>query len=128
MKTLPVLREKKRYIAFRIISEGAINRKELSDELFYSICSLFGDIGASEINPSLISYDRKYGILRCSRDRTQDARAALACINRIKGGNVSIMVLGISGTIRGAMERFIQPFLAKEPEPERNGYIPRQSS
>lgn len=120
MKTLPALREKKRYIAFKIISMIAINRKELSDELFYSICSLFGDVGASEINPSLISYDMEYGILRCKRNRTQDTRAALACINSIKGGRVSIVVLGISGTIKGAMEKFIQQRLVKEPEPEKD--------
>ncbi|GFO96536.1 ribonuclease P [groundwater metagenome] len=119
MKTLPTLREKKRYIAFKIISENTINRKELSEELFDSICSLFGDTGGSEINPALMSYDGGYGVLRCQKDRTSDTRAALACINKVRGGRVSIMVIGISGTVRGAMEKFIQQCLVKEPEPDK---------
>lgn len=118
MKTMPALREKKRYLAFRIISEDTINRRDLTEELLDSICLLFGDKGESEINPSLMSYDGRYGILRCQKDRTTDTRAALACINRVRGGRVSIIVLGISGTVRGAMEKFIQQRLVKEPEPE----------
>jgi len=37
-----------------------------------------------------------------------NTRAALACVNRIKGTRISILVLGISGTIKGATEKFIQ--------------------
>jgi len=119
MKTIPTLREKKRYLAFKIISENMINRGELIGELLDSICLLFGDKGESEINPSLMSYDGRYGILRCQKDRTTDARAALACINKVREGRVSILVFGISGTVRGAMEKFIQQRLVKEPEPDK---------
>ena len=119
MKTMPTLREKKRYLAFKIISENMINRGELISEILDSIYLLFGDKGESEINPSLMSYDGRYGILRCQKDRTTDTRAALACINRVRGGRVSIMILGISGTVRGAMEKFIQERLVKEPEPDK---------
>lgn len=119
MRTIPTLREKKRYLAFRIISENTINRGELTGELLDSISLLFGDKGESEINPSLMAYNGRYGILRCQKDRTSDTRAALACINRIRGGRVSIMVLGISGTVKGAMEKFIQHRLVNEPEPDK---------
>lgn len=108
MKTLPTLREKKRYIAFKIISENTINRSELTEELFDSMYSLFGDKGVSEINPALMSYDGGFGVLRCQKDRTSDTRAALACMNRVKGSCVSILVIGISGSVKGAMEKFIQ--------------------
>jgi ribonuclease P/MRP protein subunit POP5 len=120
MKTLPVLREKKRYIAFKIISENTINRRELTEELFDSMYSLFGDKGTSEIYPALMSYDGVSGVLRCHKDRTLDTRAALACINRISGGCVSIQVLGISGTVKGAMEKFIQQSIIKETGPEKD--------
>jgi len=118
MKTLPVLREKKRYIAFKIISEITINRRELTDELFDSMRSLFGDSGSSTINPALMSFDGRYGILRCRKERTTDTRAALACINNVRGSRVSILVLGISGSVKGAMEKFIQQCFVKEPEQE----------
>jgi len=61
MKTIPVLREKKRYIAFEINSEKTIIRQELVREILNSIISLFGDKGASQIN-------RRLCLLRKVRD------------------------------------------------------------
>ncbi len=116
MSTIPSLRNKKRYIAFEVTSEQTITRSELIHEILSSICSLFGDTGASELNAALLSYEGRYGIIRCAREKTTEARAALACINKIRGARVSISVLGISGTIKGAMEKFIQQILVKEPE------------
>jgi len=119
MKTLPTLREKKRYVAFEINSEQKINRQDLVREIMNSIISVFGDRGASEINPALMSYEGRYGILRCTRDKTEETRIGLACINNIRGIRVSILVLGISGTIKGATEKFIQQSLIKESEPKK---------
>lgn len=119
MKTLPILRDKKRYIAFEIISARNVNRQELTSEITNSIVSLFGDVGASEINPALMSFGGRFGILRCAREKTLEARAGLACINNIGGMRLSIMVMGISGTIKGATEKFIQESLIKETEPEK---------
>ncbi len=99
MKTIPVLRDKKR-------------------EIFNSVFSLFGDAGSSEINFGLLSYDGRYGILRCAREKTSDTRAALACVNTVRGQRISILVLGMSGTIKGATEKFIQQSIIKESEPE----------
>ncbi len=114
MKTLPTLRDKKRYIAFEVASTQAIARQELNFEILSSTTSLFGDVGCSEIAPRLMSFEGRYGIARCSREKTQEARAALASINNAKGVRVSILVLGISGTIKGAMEKFIQKTLIRE--------------
>ncbi len=119
MKTLPTLRDKKRYIAFEVTSQQAITRQELTYEILSSTVALFGDAGCSEINPRLMSFDGRYGIVRCAREKTQEARAALACVTNAKGIRVSILVLGISGTIKGAMEKFIQKTLIKDLEPKK---------
>ncbi len=116
MKTLPTLRDKKRYMAFEVTSGQEINRAELSKEIINSAGSLFGDSGCSGMNLGLLSYDGKYGIVRCAREKTEETRAALACITRVQRVRLSILVLGISGTIRGAMEKFIQQTLIEEPE------------
>lgn len=118
-RTLPTLREKKRYLAFEVTSEKTINRQQLFNEILDSAASLFGDKGISEINPKLMSYDGRFGIIRCAREKTQETRAALACINNVRRSCVSILILGISGTIKGATEKFIQQTLIKELEPEK---------
>ena len=119
MKTLPTLREKKRYMAFEINSEKTVIRQELVREILNSTVSLFGDTGASQMNPALMSFEGRFGILRCIREKTNKTRVCLACINNIRGTRVSIRVLGISGTIKGATEKFIQQSLIKESEPEK---------
>lgn len=119
MKTLPTLRDKKRYMAFEVTSEQAITRQQLINEIFNSVHSLFGDTGCSEVAPALMSFEGRYGILRCAREKTRQVRAALACINNVKGIRVSIAVLGISGTIKGATEKFIQMTLIRELEPKK---------
>ncbi len=119
IKTLPTLRDKKRYLAFEVTSEKTINRQPLFNEILDSAASLFGDKGISEINPKLMSYDGRFGIIRCAREKTQETRAALACINNIRRIRLSILILGISGTIKGATEKFIQQTLIKELEPEK---------
>ncbi len=119
MKTLPTLRDKKRYLAFEVSSPQAITRQQLISEIFNSVHSLFGDTGCSEMNPRLMSFEGRYGILRCAREKTRQVRAALACINNVKGIRVSIAVLGISGTIKGATEKFIQMTPIRELEPKK---------
>ncbi len=119
MKTLPTLRDKKRYMAFELISEQKISRLELSQEIFNSMCSLFGDVGCSEINFKLLSFEGRFGIIRCAKGKVDETRAALACITKIRGIRISILILGVSGTIKGAMEKFILQTLIKESEPDK---------
>ena len=80
---------------------------------------MFGDKRISEIYTKHMSYDARFGIIRCAREKTQETRAALACINNVRRIRVSILILGISGTIKGATEKFIQQTLIKELEPEK---------
>jgi len=115
MRVLPVLRDKKRYIAFEVTSGQKIKRRDMEKAILDSAGSLFGDTGLNEINPHLISYDGKCGILRCIRGKKDETRAALACITDIKDTRLSLCVLGISGTIKGATEKFIQRTLIKDP-------------
>ncbi|ATZ60641.1 MAG: Rpp14/Pop5 family protein [Methanosarcinales archaeon Met12] len=109
MKILPSsLRERKRYLAFEVTSTGEVNRRELIDELWAAARSLIGDVGTSQCDLWLLDFDGRFGILRCARDKTATARAVLAIIDRVGKIRVGIAVLGTSGTIKSATEKFIQ--------------------
>ena len=105
MRLLPSLREKKRYLAFEMLSEGAISRRDFIDELNRSASSLLGDMGSSECGIKMLSFDRTGGIVRCAHTRTEHTRAVLATVNRVRGVRVAVHVIGSSGTVKGA-ERF----------------------
>jgi ribonuclease P/MRP protein subunit POP5 len=104
----PSLRERKRYLAIEIITERDVSREELLREIFAATGSLFGDIGSSECGLRLLDFEKQKGILRCSHMMAERSRAALATITSIGGQRAIVHVLGISGTVRGATQKYIQ--------------------
>ena len=102
MRLLPSLREKKRYLAFEIISDGAVSRRDFVDEIDRSASSLLGDIGSSECGLKMLSFDRGVGIIKCVRTKTEHTRAVLATVNRVRGVRVAVHVIGSSGSVKGA--------------------------
>jgi ribonuclease P/MRP protein subunit POP5 len=110
MKILPSsLREKKRYIAFEVISESndIIDRKALLDEIFFATQMLIGDEGSSEIGYRLMDFNGSVGIMKVSLGAVEMARAAMGTVCYIKGSRAAVRVLGVAGTIRSAIEKYI---------------------
>jgi len=109
MKILPsCLRDKKRYLVFEVACESEeIDRKALLDEIFFATQMLMGDSGSSYIGYRLIDFNGATGIVRVNLNAVEDARAAMSTVCSIKGSRAAIRVLGISGTIRGAIEKYM---------------------
>ena len=111
----PSLRERRRYLLFEVLCEREIDRRELLKEIWDSLYSLYGDVGASESKVWLIEYHNHnhkreaansssggVGILRCAHNKVEEVRASLACIHSINDARIGIRVIKISGTIKGA--------------------------
>jgi ribonuclease P/MRP protein subunit POP5 len=106
----PSLRGKRRYIAYKVISEEKILFPDLVNTIWHSILNCLGELGASETDLWIAkdTYDEKHqtGIIRCSHKSVEKVRAALALIQRIGDIRVVIKVLGVSGTIKTAKIKF----------------------
>ncbi|MHC1631431.1 MAG: Rpp14/Pop5 family protein [Methanotrichaceae archaeon] len=124
---LPVLRDRRRYIAFELDAEGSVQKIDLIREIHASQTSLVGDLGASENRMWLISFDRRFGLIRCSHRRTGECRAILATIRSIKGIRVAIRVRGVSGTIKAATEKYIPQSILQADEGKRRINLGRVS-
>ncbi|HOV82410.1 MAG TPA: Rpp14/Pop5 family protein [Methanothrix sp.] len=109
---LPVLRERRRYMAFEIEAEGEISSKELMGEIHSSQLSLFGDIGAGQNRLRLIFFDGRRGLLRFGHRREMETRASLASIRSVRGVRAALHTKGIAGTIKSAREKYL-PRLSK---------------
>lgn len=109
MKILPSsLREKKRYIAFEVACESEpVDRKALLDEIFFATQTLVGDTGSSEIGYRLIDFNGSRGIMRVNLNAVESARAAMSTVCAIKGNRAAIRILGVAGTIRAAIEKYM---------------------
>lgn len=106
---LPTLREKNRYIAFESISNSKFSRNDIVRVIWNSILKFFGEIGASKTSLWVMDWDEKKqkGILKVNHKSVDVIRTSLALIDSINGYRVIFNVLGISGTIKKAREKYL---------------------
>ena len=109
MKILPpTLRDKKRYLAFELICEHDVTREELIREMFSCVGSLIGDVGSSKCGIRVLTFEDSKGIIQCAHTKTEQTRAAVATITHIGGKRAVVHILGISGTVAGATEKYLE--------------------
>ncbi len=109
MKILPpTLRPQRRYLAFEVISEKEVTRESLLREIFPAASSLLGDLVSSQCEIRLLDFNYPFGILRCLRGSEELTRTVLCIITSIDGSPALIRVLGVSGTILAATEKYIE--------------------
>jgi ribonuclease P/MRP protein subunit POP5 len=112
----PTLREKRRYLLARIDPAGAnIDAKDLYYAMYEAVVSLFGDVAAAAMQPSVLSVENGYVILRCRRGAEREFAIALSTLFACRDSTVALRVLAVSGTIESLRER-IQTLVPQEPD------------
>lgn len=102
----PTLREKKRYISFRVISEGGeeFTYSDLESAVWNTILDFLGEHGVSKTSVWLLKdrwdQKRQIGILRCNHKSVQEVIASLGLINRFGDNRITFKILKVSGTIK----------------------------
>ncbi len=104
---LPTLRERKRYLAFEIISKGRTKSfSSVSQAIWQGMLGLTGQIGAAQaglwILPEKYNAQSNRGILRVSHKGVDALRASLAMIQSIENAPVIARSLGVSGSLKKA--------------------------
>ncbi len=109
LKTLPpTLREKKRYISFKIIYPKTLSYNEVVGIIREAIINYCGVLGTSKSNPWLIEYNHPTGILRVNRDYISFVRSALITYSKYDEHPINIIVLGVSGSILKCRKKFLK--------------------
>jgi ribonuclease P/MRP protein subunit POP5 len=116
---LPVLRDRRRYIAFELEAEDRVTRGDLIGEIRAAQTALFGDRGAAENRLRMISFDGRFGLIRCTHSRTEECKALLATVSSVGGTRAAIRVRGISGSIKAATEKYIPQSILQPDENKR---------
>ncbi|MEM5815025.1 MAG: Rpp14/Pop5 family protein [Candidatus Aenigmatarchaeota archaeon] len=100
----PSLREKKRYILFKILSEEKIELHQFKELFFSTILSVFGEFGFSLINAkfldNIFDRERQVGILKVHYKKVPEAIFSLGLISRIGDSRVNVKIYKVSGTIK----------------------------
>jgi ribonuclease P/MRP protein subunit POP5 len=102
---LSSLREKKRYLAFEIITENEISDpKQIIESVNRAVIELIGSIEAGKAGILVLNekYNpvKKRGLLKVNNKYLDKARAALALIRRVNENEVIVRSIGASGMIR----------------------------
>jgi len=109
---LPSLREKKRYLAFEIISKGKISGfSAISTAINESALDYLGTKGAAVAGIILLKerYDpqRQRGIIRVNHKNVDHLRASLCFVESIGEGPVIVHSIGTSGILKKAYNKYI---------------------
>lgn len=103
LKTLPSLRDKKRYIVFRLYTQGTIPINNIQNAIMHSVINWMGEAEAARGNVRVIKnlWDEKkrIGILRCGNKYVDEVKVALSLVYQVGDHRVTIASLFVTGTI-----------------------------
>ncbi len=97
---LPSLREKKRYIAFRVESDDAVTLKEARTAIEQSLQNFIGSYGIAQAGPQFLKdWKEQTGILRVNTKYVKHAQASFALIKTINNQKAVVSSMAVSGAI-----------------------------
>ncbi|ODS39161.1 MAG: hypothetical protein A7316_06280 [Candidatus Altiarchaeales archaeon WOR_SM1_86-2] len=105
----PTLRERNRYVVFEIISENnGFSKGDVSKVIQNASLRFLGELGVSKMSLWLIEWngETRKGILKVNHKSVDEMRASIALIREINGKRAIFHVLGVSGTIKRAREKY----------------------
>lgn len=100
----PALRQRKRYLKFKVYSEEEIALGELVDAVWDKCLNYLGTRETSEADFWVIgnqfNKEKQEGIAKVNREKADEFRASLGLIEKISGEKVVIKVTEVSGSIK----------------------------
>ncbi|MFQ5815146.1 MAG: Rpp14/Pop5 family protein [Candidatus Hydrothermarchaeaceae archaeon] len=105
----PTLRERKRYVAFTVGCDDRLRRDEIVKLILREAMGFFGEKSMSGMNLRVLDFDEdsQEGFLVCHHKSVGDVKVSLALVHNIDGRRVSIVPIGVSGTLRSLKRKFL---------------------
>jgi len=101
----PTLREKERYISFKIISEEPIIYSDLESAIWTQLLEFYGELGLSQMSLRIVKNlwdeNAQIGVIKCNNKSVTKVIAGLGLVTRLGEARIIIKILKISGTIKG---------------------------
>jgi ribonuclease P/MRP protein subunit POP5 len=104
---LPSLREKKRYLAFEILSKSKIKDAEsVSKAIWQGMLSFGGTKGASQAGIMILSEkynpENQRGIVKVNNKQVDTLKASLTLIQEVDAIPATVRSIGVSGSLKKA--------------------------
>jgi ribonuclease P/MRP protein subunit POP5 len=112
LKAIPSsLREKKRYVAFEVLSKDTMDIDSIKKAIEGSLKEYTGLLGMSKANLYVLkdkwNSNKNRGILRVNNKMLNELKASFALINEIGGKKAKIHAIGVSGILKKANAKYL---------------------
>jgi ribonuclease P/MRP protein subunit POP5 len=104
---LPTLREKKRYLALEVITNTAINAKEIKHSIQEAIASHIGRKGLAAAGLLFVKHNKNKVVLRTAHTSVNDVKQALLFIKKINNNQVIVKSITTSGVLNKATKKIM---------------------
>ena len=110
---LPTLKEKKRYLAFEVLSKDKMTDfKLVSDQIMLKSLEFLGQLGVAkagiQILPDCWNSQLQRGIIRVGNKNVDELKSALCFVEKINNKEAVIKSVGVSGILDKAKERYLK--------------------
>lgn len=112
----PTLRKNNRYLTIDIKVKGDLNKDEFVGLIWDGCIRFWGELTTSNFNLWVMrfyeiekneEYNYYKAVIRCQRGFEDNVRAALCCVSKYNSKKVAINVIGLSGTIKASVDKFV---------------------
>ncbi|NIC00631.1 Rpp14/Pop5 family protein [Halobacterium sp. R2-5] len=114
MKHLPKhLRPRWRYLAVELEAwpDADVSQGDFQRSVWFAAQNLYGDAGSADADLRVLEFSFSDGtgeaLVRVRHGEVERGRAALACVDEVRGDPVRVAVRGVSGTMRAAEEKYL---------------------
>ncbi len=112
LKAIPSsLREKKRYVAFEVLSKDKMDIDSIKKAIEDSLKEYTGLLGLSKSNLYVLkdkwNSEKQRGILRVNNKMLEQLKASFSLIKEIKGNKVVINSVGVSGILKKCENKYL---------------------
>ncbi|PIN74763.1 hypothetical protein COV18_06090 [Candidatus Woesearchaeota archaeon CG10_big_fil_rev_8_21_14_0_10_37_12] len=108
---LPTLKEKKRYVAFEVISSSRFSFADVSRAIWHSVLAFVGTRGAARIGvkhfADKFNQNKQRGLIKVSHMSVDEMKASLALVTKINNQDVIVRSVGISGMLTKAEKKYV---------------------
>ncbi len=105
---LPVLKEKKRYITFEIVTNGNLNKQKTKEEIEKACLKFLGELGVAKAGLMFISFNKVKGILKVNNKYVDEVKTALSLIKEVDNKNVIVNCIGVSGILKKTKQKYLE--------------------
>ena len=105
---LSSLKEKKRYVAFEVISQNKVNYADTAGAIIENYKKYFGIIGLARSNLMIMEdWKNQKGIIKVNNKYADELKSSLALIKSINNHDVIVRCIGVSGMINKVRAKYI---------------------